>query len=104
MSETKMSGEPTSDELFEAWFATADDTRRRHARSAWDAGYAAAIAERGELLDALCEGFREDDSEWLDNYTRYTPEARKRIDLLVKHGRVIRDGDGYRWKTKGDGK
>jgi hypothetical protein len=66
---------------------------------AWDRAQAATIEEREELVEALSwlvrnyvEDVRRD--EWDEHDAKV-------FDLLVKHGRVIRDGSVYRWKTKG---
>ena len=64
---------------------------------------AGAIEELDELVDFIEEAMR---FRFFENevWSHIKGKIGAASDLLVRHGRVIRDGSGYRWKTKGDSK
>jgi hypothetical protein len=102
MSDTKMSGERS--EAFWAWYADRNNglpsDHRLHGidgEIVWKAAQAAAIEERDELVEALADALE----AWngcVINPHRPVPYAG--LDLLVRHGRVIRDGETYKWSDR----
>lgn len=99
----KLSDEDLLAETQRAIRLCADDDEReqftmthREARlldAAVDRG-AAAIAAQKELVDALEESVRD---YWSQGVSPLGDAEIMAADVLVKHGRMVKDGDSYRW-------